>query len=159
MNIDMGQQFNFFAIVAAVFVLAIPLYLIIRSKGRRRTKAPISGSEALFLYCLKNGYPAAFDVLLCFAEVGKLDHLSKLDPSADAALADIRDYAQKEIIPANNSSSVLQLLKAQDSSADDRVEAALVTLFRVAYSDPKTADLLGLKGRKALDTFLDSLTE
>ena len=159
MNLDMGQQLILFGIVAAVFGLAIPLYLIIRSKGGRRTKTSISGSDADVLDCLKTDYPAAFDVLACFAEVGKLAHLSKLDPSANAALADVRDYAQREIIPENNSSSVLQLSKAQDSSANNQLQAALVTLFRVAYSDPKAADLLGLKGRKALDTFLDSLTE
>lgn len=159
MSIDLGQQLIFFGIVAVMFVLVISGCLIIRSKRQRRTKSPIFGRDSDVLACLKKDYPAAFDVLDCFSEAGTLDHLRKLDTSVNSALADVRGYAQRKIMAEGSSSSVLQLSKAPDSSADDQLKAALVTLFRVAYFDPRGADLLGLNGRKALDTFLDSLTE
>ena len=94
MNIDLEQQQIFLGIVAALFVLRISSYLIIRSKRQRQTKTPISGSDSDILGCLRNDYPAV-----------------------------------------------------------------LVTVFGAVYSDPKIADLLGLDGLKALNPFLDSLTE
>jgi hypothetical protein len=158
-NTDLEQQLIFLGIVTAFFILGIPAYFTIRSKRQRQTKTSIPGDDSGILGFLRNDYPAAFDVLVRFVKAGELDRLEKLDPSVDSALADIRAYAQKKLIPERNSSSVLHLSKAQSSSAGDQLKAALVTVFRAAYSDPKVTDLLGIDGLKALDTFLDSLTE